>query len=115
MASLKKLLPSDKFDIRDFDERGVPDGGGDVWHSKETKHWLDVATTNAEQGKSTIIFGLDFIYFFNGKFINSLFCNILNTKIYHFLKLEITILLQLFLILETCPDLKILIITSSYI
>jgi adenylate kinase len=59
MASLKKLLPSDKFDIRDFDERGVPDGGGDVWHSKETKHWLDVATTNAEQGKSTIICGFN--------------------------------------------------------
>lgn len=57
MKDLKNLLPADKFDIRDFDERGVPDGGGSVWHSKETLHWLDVSAANAKEGKSTIVCG----------------------------------------------------------
>jgi broad-specificity NMP kinase len=59
MVNLKKLVHSTDFDIRDFDERGVPDGGGDIWHSKETKYWLDVATVNAQKGKSTIICGFN--------------------------------------------------------
>jgi len=59
MDYLKELLPPDKFDIRDFDERGVPNGGGKVWHSKETLHWLDVSAENAAQGKSTIICGFN--------------------------------------------------------
>jgi adenylate kinase len=59
MVSLRKLVSPVDFDIRDFDERGVPDGGGAIWHSKETKYWLDVATTNAEKGQSTIICGFN--------------------------------------------------------
>lgn len=59
MNSLIKFLPESEFNIRDFDERGVPDGGGDVWHSKETKYWLDIATTNTKQNKSTIICGFN--------------------------------------------------------
>lgn len=59
MKSLMKLLSPDKFDIRDFDERGVPDGGGEIWHAKETRHWLDVATANAHNRKSTIICGFN--------------------------------------------------------
>ncbi len=57
LTHLKILLPEDKFDIRDFDERGVPDGGGREWHDKETRHWLDTALINAKNGKSTIICG----------------------------------------------------------
>lgn len=57
MDHLEKLLPSDKYDIRDIDERGVPDGGGLDWLNKETRHWLDVAKSNASNGKSTIICG----------------------------------------------------------
>lgn len=57
MNHLKKLLPADKFDIRDLDERGVPDGGGLEWLNSETRHWLDIAKSNASIGKSTIICG----------------------------------------------------------
>ena len=57
LAHLKKLLPADLFDIRDFDERGVPDGGGLEWHNGETSYWLQIASENAKQGKSTIICG----------------------------------------------------------
>jgi broad-specificity NMP kinase len=57
LGHLKKILPLDAFDICDFDERGVPDGGGRVWHDNETLHWLDVATDNATKNKSTIICG----------------------------------------------------------
>ena len=54
---LKKMLPADQFDVRDFDERGVPDGGGLDWHNRETRKWLDIAATNAKEDRSTIICG----------------------------------------------------------
>lgn len=57
LKHLKELLPRERYDVRDFDERGVPDGGGLVWHNNETRHWLDTALKNADDGKSTIICG----------------------------------------------------------
>ena len=54
---LKKMVSTDKYDIHDFDERGVPDGGGPVWHDAETRFWLETAATNAKEGKDTIISG----------------------------------------------------------
>jgi hypothetical protein len=57
LEHLKKLLSGEKFDVRDFDERGVPDGGGQKWHDEETRYWLDVARENAKQGKNTVISG----------------------------------------------------------
>lgn len=57
LKHLKNLLPADKYDIRDFDERGVPDGGGQVWHDSETFHWLETANKNSKNNKSTIICG----------------------------------------------------------
>lgn len=57
LKHLKKILPSDRYDIRDFDERGVPDGGGPKWHDNETRYWLDVAAANAKSNKSTVISG----------------------------------------------------------
>ena len=59
MKELKKMLPLDEFDIRDFDERGVPDGGGPVWHKSETVYWLDIGAENTEYGKSTVICGFN--------------------------------------------------------
>jgi len=59
MEHLEKLLPQNDFDIRDFDERGVPDGGGPAWHKQETANWLEIGTKNAQQGKSTIICGFN--------------------------------------------------------
>lgn len=57
LKHLKNILPADQYDVRDFDERGVPDGGGSEWHDNETLYWLNVATENAKQNKSTIICG----------------------------------------------------------
>lgn len=54
---LKKILPQGTFDVRDFDERGVPDGGGSKWHDDETRYWLDVATSNAINAKNTVVSG----------------------------------------------------------
>ena len=57
LKHLKEILPVDEYDIRDFDERGVPDGGGQEWHNNETLYWLEVANENAKHKKSTIVCG----------------------------------------------------------
>ena len=57
MGHLKKMLPSHEYDVRDIDERGVPDGGGLEWLNRETRYWLDVAKENARSDKNTIICG----------------------------------------------------------
>lgn len=54
---LKTRLPGEQFDIRDFDERGVPDNVGRQWRLNETKRWLGVGAKNAKNGISTIIAG----------------------------------------------------------
>lgn len=54
---LKKLLPKDKYDIRDFDERGVPDDVDDNWRKAEIKNWLSIGTKLAGKGIVTIICG----------------------------------------------------------
>ncbi|MCH7605414.1 hypothetical protein IID24_05510 [Patescibacteria group bacterium] len=57
ISHLKNLLPSERFDIRDFDERGVPDNVDRKWRLDETKHWLNTGIINTEKGVSTIISG----------------------------------------------------------
>ncbi len=57
LVHLKEMLPLQSYDVRDLDERGVPDGGGLTWLKSETRHWLDVAKENARQNKSTVITG----------------------------------------------------------
>lgn len=54
---LRKLLPSDKYDVRDFDERGVPDGADDKWRKSEIKEWLKIGTDSTQRGVTTIICG----------------------------------------------------------
>ncbi len=54
---LKSLLPVEKYDVRDFDERGVPDGADHAWRMNEVKRWLEEGTRSAKEGKSTIICG----------------------------------------------------------
>ncbi len=54
---LKNHLSNEEYDVRDLDERGVPDGGGLDWLQKEIRHWLDVSKKNAKNGKATIICG----------------------------------------------------------
>ncbi len=57
LEHLKKILPADEYEVRDIDERGVPDGGGQVWLDAETRHWIDIANLNALTGKNTVITG----------------------------------------------------------
>ena len=57
ITDLKTILPPSEYDVHDFDERGVPDGGGFDWHSKETLRWLEVGGKNAANNISTIICG----------------------------------------------------------
>lgn len=54
---LKKLLPSDKYDVRDFDERGVPDGADRNWRKSEVKKWLVIGEVSAKEGTSTVVCG----------------------------------------------------------
>lgn len=53
---LKSLLPSG-FEIHDFDERGVPNGGGREWRLKETEYWIGLGKENILKNISTIICG----------------------------------------------------------
>jgi len=54
---LKQILPTDQFDVHDFDERGVPFPTPACWRPEETGHWHGVASENARQGRTTIICG----------------------------------------------------------
>lgn len=57
ISHLKALLSESEFEIHDFDERGVPDGGGRDWRMRETEYWLGLGEKNKEKGMSTIICG----------------------------------------------------------
>lgn len=57
LKHLKNILDANLYNVRDLDERGVPDGGGFEWLNKETRYWLDVSKENALDGKNTIICG----------------------------------------------------------
>lgn len=57
LRHLQNLLDNNLYNVRDLDERGVPDGGGEEWLINETRHWLDVAKENVQKGMNTIICG----------------------------------------------------------
>lgn len=63
---LKNLLSHEKYDVRDFDERGVPDGADSEWRKSEIKKWLEIGTGSAERGVSTIICGFAKMVDFEG-------------------------------------------------
>ncbi len=55
---LKSLLSLDAYDIRDFDERGVPEIAGSAWRMSETAHWIETAKqTLKDTGRITIVCG----------------------------------------------------------
>lgn len=54
---LKSLLPEDKFETHDFDERGVPDNADKNWRINETTYWISLGERNKEKGMSTLICG----------------------------------------------------------
>lgn len=57
LSEISSLLPTEKFELHDFDERGVPDNADKVWRASETQHWISIGEENATKGISTIIFG----------------------------------------------------------
>lgn len=54
---LRELLPKDQYNIRDFDERGVPDGADHEWRKREVMKWLEVAEENIAKDMGTVICG----------------------------------------------------------
>jgi energy-coupling factor transporter ATP-binding protein EcfA2 len=54
---LADLLPKDRFDLHDFDERGVPDNADKAWRMNETTHWLEVGEKNRAKNVSTVVCG----------------------------------------------------------
>jgi len=54
---LKSNLPKEKYDIRDFDERGVPNDVDRKWRISETEYWIDLGEENIKNNISTIICG----------------------------------------------------------
>lgn len=53
---LKSIL-DDKFEIHDFDERGVPDNVNRQWRIDETKYWIDLGLENSNKNVITVICG----------------------------------------------------------
>ena len=54
---LKELLPNEAYDIRDFDERGVPDGADSNWRKSEQGYWLSEGRRLSEDKKELIVCG----------------------------------------------------------
>ncbi|RJQ32309.1 hypothetical protein C4572_01145 [Candidatus Parcubacteria bacterium] len=57
MPHLKVVLPVRKFEIHDFDERGVPGNADGRWRISETKYWVEEGIKLAQENKSLIICG----------------------------------------------------------
>ncbi|MFA6160546.1 MAG: hypothetical protein WC766_00005 [Patescibacteria group bacterium] len=57
MPFLSSLLPADKFQIHDFDERGVPKNADRNWRISETQYWIDEGIKLAKEIKSIVICG----------------------------------------------------------
>jgi len=57
MEILKKDLAA-TYVVKDFDERGVPAGGGRPWRLAETEHWIKAGVRLAEDGQVLIVCGL---------------------------------------------------------
>jgi broad-specificity NMP kinase len=54
---LRRLLPVEKFNVHDFDERGVPDNADKVWRMSETDYFIRLGEANVSHGISTVICG----------------------------------------------------------
>jgi len=57
MEILKRDLP-DQYVVKDFDERGVPKGGGRPWRLAETQYWILEGKRIASDEKVLIVCGL---------------------------------------------------------
>ena len=57
MEILKTDLP-EQYVVKDFDERGVPKGGGRPWRLNETKYWILEGKRAALDEKILVVCGL---------------------------------------------------------
>ncbi|MEK7069791.1 MAG: hypothetical protein AAB962_01915, partial [Patescibacteria group bacterium] len=57
MPPLEALLSNDKYEIHDFDERGVPENADGVWRISETRHWVNKGIELGNENKSIIVCG----------------------------------------------------------
>lgn len=57
MPYLRTLLPGDKYEIHDFDERGVPENADGSWRILETKYWVDLGNKLTREDRSIIVCG----------------------------------------------------------
>jgi len=57
MSPLGALLPGNKYEIHDFDERGVPANADGAWRISETKHWINKGIELNRGNKSIIVCG----------------------------------------------------------
>jgi len=54
---LKNMLDAKKYDIHDFDERGVPKGADGEWRRQESRYWMALGKENGTKNKTTIVCG----------------------------------------------------------
>ncbi|MFA6466943.1 MAG: hypothetical protein WCV71_03720 [Patescibacteria group bacterium] len=54
---LSSLLPIEKFEIHDFDERGVPEKADSNWRISEIKYWLEKEASLTKENKSIVVCG----------------------------------------------------------
>ena len=57
MPFLRLLLPADRFEIHDFDERGVPEDADRNWRISEAQYWVNEGIRLAQENKSIVICG----------------------------------------------------------
>jgi gluconate kinase len=57
MPFLKALLPSDRYEVHDFDERGVPENADGNWRISETKYWVNLGMELVAKSRSIVICG----------------------------------------------------------
>ena len=57
MPFLRELLPPEKYQVVDFDSRGVPDGADRNWRIAEAAHWVEVGVHANQAGKELIVCG----------------------------------------------------------
>ena len=57
MPFLELLLPNDKYEIHDFDERGVPEDADKNWRISEVKYWIEKGVELNSQNKNIVICG----------------------------------------------------------
>ena len=54
---LKSVLPSNNYQVYDFDARGVPENADRKWRFAETQHWINEGIKLSKENKSIVVCG----------------------------------------------------------